>query len=68
MAEPECRAVVCEKKKGIKARLSSALSTVVLFIALLIIGILAIPTGIMVGLIWIIWSTADKVIVYLEKQ
>ena len=54
-----------EPKKQ-QGRMRRLLPNIILAIALGIIAILAVPTILMIGLISVIWSTADRIIRWIE--
>lgn len=51
-----------------KLRLRKVVSWIVLWGGLLVIGIIAIPTGILFAIIFIVWKAVDFVIKKIEKD
>lgn len=51
-----------------KLRLRKVVSWIVLWGGLLVIGIIAIPTGILFAIIFIVWKAVDFVIKKIEKN
>ena len=61
---PEKYAASKNRKKAV----SEKLSTAIIYIALVIIAILAIPVCICIGAIVIVWTLADKIVRKLESE
>jgi len=53
-----------QKRQG---RMRRLLANIILAIALGIIAILAVPTMLMIGVIALIWSAADRIIRWIEN-
>lgn len=51
-----------------KLRLRKVVSWIVLWGGLLVIGIIAIPTGILFAIIFIVWKAVDFVLKKIEKD
>lgn len=51
-----------QRKSGIAAKCRSIFSAIVMWLALLLIGILAIPTFLCISLIGALWELADNTI------
>lgn len=55
-------------ERSTSANISSPLSDIITYIALIIIAVLAIPFIIFAGLILGIWTLADKILAYIDKK
>lgn len=67
MTDAEHTIAQYQRKASFTTRIKSVLSAIVLCLALLLIGILAIPTCILVGLIGTVWSISDTVLKALDR-
>ena len=67
MTDPEYAIILYQRKASFTTRIKSALSAIVLCLALLLIGILAIPACILIGLIGTVWSISDTVLKALDR-
>ena len=67
MIDAERAIQICERKQERRSKVRSFLCAVVLGLALLIIGILAIPTFLLIGAIAVVWCAADYIIRWIEK-
>lgn len=62
--------VLCQKSERsvMKKKIAKKLSIVIVYIALFIIGILAIPVCVFLVPIVIVWTLADKIVRRLERE
>ncbi len=64
--ESEKTAIRRTEKSRMKKKVSKIISTVIVYFAMFIIGILAIPVCVFLVLIKIIWAITDKIVRKLE--
>ena len=67
MADTEYAIVMYQRKAGFVLKVKSALSAIIFCLAFLLIGILAIPACILIGLIGTVWSISDTVLKALDR-
>ena len=67
MTDAEHAIAQYQRKASFTTKIKSALSAIVLCLTLLLIGILAIPACIFVGLIGTVWSMSDTVLKALDR-
>ena len=57
-----------EVRQKIKIDWRGAACSAVIYVALAVILILAIPAMISFACIWVVWTTTDKLIIFLERS
>lgn len=62
------RVVKKRNKQKKKIAVRERLSQVVTWAGIIVIGILVVPTGLLIALISTVWSAADKIAAWLEKR
>ncbi|MBO4938363.1 MAG: hypothetical protein J6C98_05105 [Oscillospiraceae bacterium] len=67
MNDAEHTIALYQRKAGFTVKIKSALSAIILCLTLLLIGILAVPACILIGLIGTVWSISDTVLKALDR-